>query len=321
MISFIVIGKNEGWKLKKCFQSIFDTIKYNNLAKYEVIYVDSNSTDNSIEIAKSFKKIEVYQITGICNAAIGRNIGAKESKGDTLFFIDGDMEIMPEFLPLVYSEEKGLIDNFVSGNLVNYYYNYSGKLLIKQDECKIKEKDSIEKVVGGLFLINRKVWENVGGMNHVFKRSQDIDLGLRLSKRNIFLLRKKVVAAKHHTIAYTDKNRMWKDFFSLNHLYGTSLLYRKHIFNKHMYHRFIRNDYTSILLMLIIIITLFSHKLYFMPFYFGIALIRSIINMRSDVFQIPSRFIYLILRDISLWFGLIFFWPKEIENIEYQKIN
>jgi len=40
MISFIVIGKNEGWKLTKCFESIFNTVAYNQVMNYELIYVD-----------------------------------------------------------------------------------------------------------------------------------------------------------------------------------------------------------------------------------------------------------------------------------------
>lgn len=93
MISFIIIGRNEGWRLEKCFTSVFKTIKKDNIESFEVIYVDSKSTDNSVNVAKSYEEIKVFQIVGVCNAAIARNVGAKEAKGDILFFIDGDMEI------------------------------------------------------------------------------------------------------------------------------------------------------------------------------------------------------------------------------------
>ena len=89
MISFIIIGRNEGWKLKKCILSVITTIQVNKLQKYDIIYVDSKSSDNSIEIAKEFKQVKVYKITGDTNAAIARNIGASEAKGEYFFFIDG----------------------------------------------------------------------------------------------------------------------------------------------------------------------------------------------------------------------------------------
>ena len=90
MISFTVIGRNEEKNLRRCFNSIYNTILYNQIKDQKVIYVDSKSTDRSIDIAKEFRSITIYCITGYCNAAIDRNIGAKESKGNIFFFIDGD---------------------------------------------------------------------------------------------------------------------------------------------------------------------------------------------------------------------------------------
>ena len=153
MISFILVGPNEGWKLTKCIESVFATVKHNQLKEYEVIYVDSQSIDDSIERAKAFSAIKIFQITGRANAAIARNIGAKESKGDVLFFIDGDMEIQVDFLPIVYNEEDGLLFNFVSGNWVNYKYNGFWSLISKSTSKKstipmICSTDSIEFTTG-----------------------------------------------------------------------------------------------------------------------------------------------------------------------------
>lgn len=319
MISFIIIGKNEGWKLTKCFESIFKTVEYNKLKEYEVIYVDSNSSDNSIEIAKSFEEIKIFKITGVCNAAIGRNIGAKESKGEILFFIDGDMEIIPDFLPLVYSENNGLKYDFVSGQFEDNYYDINGNYLYKGNYYSLTN-DQYQTTTGGLFLIKRKLWESVNGMKTKYIVNEDLDIGLRLSEIGIKLIRKKELLAKHHTVSYNDSSRMWKMLFNASVFYRVVLL-RDHFMNPYQIKNYFRQNYTSILLMLTIITILFSHKLYFMPFYFGIALIRAGINMRRDVFRIPSRFIYFIFRDTSIWFALIFFWPKEIENIRYKRIN
>ena len=311
MISFIIIGRNEGWKLNKCLVSVFQTIKQNTLSKYEVIYVDSKSTDDSLKRAKNFPELKIFQLTGDINAAIARNVGAKESKGDILFFIDGDMEIIPGFLPLVYSEEKGLIQDFVSGNWVNYFYDQSANFISKEKYQNAKQ-DSIEKVTGGLFLIKNNIWKDIHGMNPVFKKSQDIDLGLRLAKRNIFLLRKKETAAKHHTISYLDNNRMWKDLFSFNHLYGRSLLYRRHIFNKQIYSRLLRNDYTLLLLVGVSLLVVFMHSVIIFLLYFLAVLYRG-----KFIF---SRFAYLIIRDLSVLLGLFLFWPKKNLNTVVKEI-
>jgi glycosyltransferase involved in cell wall biosynthesis len=312
MISFILIGSNEGWKLTKCLESVFQTIKRHSLAKYEVIYVDSKSSDDSLKRAQKFPELRIFQLTGDTNAAIGRNVGAKEAQGDILYFIDADMELIPEFLPVVYSDENGLIQDFVSGTMVNYFYNQNGDFISKENYQNIKQ-DSIESVTGGLFLIKKEVWEKAGGMNPVFKRSQDIDLGLRLAKCNIYLLRKKETAIKHHTVAYLNKNRMWKDLFSFNHLYGRSLLYRSHIFNKNMYSRLLRNDYTLLLIIGVSLLVQFTHSFIIFLLYFLGVLFRSKFKL--------NKFAYLIIRDLTVLFGFFFFWPNNGKNTQYIKIN
>jgi len=133
MISYIIIGRNEGWKLTKCLKSVFDTIEYNKLRDAEVIYVDSKSTDDSIERAKTFAKVKIFRITGVCNAAIARNIGAKEAKGNILFFIDGDMEIDKNFIKQAIVNNQ-LKHDCVTGHLDDYLYDINGNYLgIKKD--------------------------------------------------------------------------------------------------------------------------------------------------------------------------------------------
>jgi glycosyltransferase involved in cell wall biosynthesis len=128
MVSFIVIGKNEGWKLTKCLNSIYETIEYNNLQEAEIFYIDSKSTDDSIRRVKKFDSIRIFEITGECNAAIARNIGAKEANGDILFFIDGDMEINKEFLDCALSNGDLKYD-YVTGHLYDYLYDYDEQFL------------------------------------------------------------------------------------------------------------------------------------------------------------------------------------------------
>ena len=300
MISFIVIGRNEGWKLNLCLKSIYETIKYNHLSKYEVIYVDSDSSDNSLEQIKNHENLIKVKISGDINAAVARNVGADISKGSVLFFIDGDMEIMPDFLNKVYNENTGLCNDFVSGKYINYYYSQDWELLSKEKHNDTKEV--IESVTGGLFLIKKDTWNLVGGMKNVFKRSQDIDLGLRLSKQNILLHRKGYLAAKHHTIHYFDKKRMWLDFFKFYHLYGRSLIYRYHLTNLKMYSRLVRNDYTAILFTILTILAALNKEILLIVFYPIIVLIRS--KYRLDLL------FYIMLRDISSLAGFFIFWPN-----------
>lgn len=320
MISFIIIGRNEGWKLTKCLASVFKTIKHNKLNDYEVIYVDSKSTDDSIDKARKFRNVLIFQITGKYNAAIARNLGAKEAKGDVLFFIDGDMEIIPEFIQTVYHENNGLKYNFVSGQHENYYCNDKGKISKIERYFNLQKENTYMVTTGGLFLIKKELWNYVHGMKNRYKKSEDLDLALRLAKKGFKLVRKKKLLAKHYTIDYLDRKRIWKDFFKGNHLYGRSMLYRDHILNKHVYKTIIRNDYSLVIMIILGIISVSTNSPYPMLIYILTALLRSI-KKCNDKYTL-KQLTYYILRDVSVLLGFLFFFPKEIskDKIQYIKI-
>jgi glycosyltransferase involved in cell wall biosynthesis len=318
MISFIVIGRNEGWKLKKCIQSILDTIIYNKLDNYEIIYVDSQSTDDSLDIAKSFGSIKIFQITGTYNAAIGRNIGANESKGEILFFIDGDMEIIPDFLHLVYAQQIGLKYDFVSGQFENNYYDNNGNFLYKENYHSLKN-DIYQSTTGGLFIIKNNLWESVKGMRTKYRRSQDLDLGLNLSKIGVKLLRKKELLAKHHTIAYKDSVRMWKMLVKGFDLYRV-VLFRDHYRSSAMHRDYLRTNYSNLFLIFSVFMSIMTNSYFLFLLYFAIIIVRSGFNMRTDIINFPNRIVYFFFRDISFIFAFFLFWPKE-KQIDYIRIK
>lgn len=319
MISFIIIGKNEGWKLTKCFESIFKTIEHNKLKEYEVIYVDSKSTDDSIERAKNFDEIKIFKIIGKCNAAIGRNIGAKEASGETLFFIDGDMEIQADFLPLVYSEETDLKYDFVSGQLINFNYDNEDNLILEEKYCENRSKDSHKQTTGGLFFIKRKLWDEVDGMKNIMRRSQDLDLGLRLAKKEVFLLKKKELLAIHHTIPYNDKIRIWKMLFSGANMYRIILL-RENITNEYAWKKFIRGNYTFIILILSILLSAYFKTPAPLLIYMISILLRVTKRGERSLRLIFSNLLYIPAYETLFIIGFFFFWPKDVK-LNYREVT
>jgi glycosyltransferase involved in cell wall biosynthesis len=313
MISFIIIGKNEGWKLTKCLESVFKTIKQSNITLYEVIYVDSNSKDDSIGRANAFVRVRIYQITGICNAAIARNIGARESRGDVLFFIDGDMEIMHDFLPLVYDSSSELKYNFVSGNLLNINYDYYGNIVSKQNATYTKIKEKYEVTTGGIFLIKRNLWLRMNGMKTKLVYNEDLDFGIRLAKSENKLYRKKEIIAKHHTIPSNDKNRMWKFLFSKSELYRVVLL-RDNFFNVHQWTYFFRGNYTLFMLLFLILVSVQFHCILLVLLYFPLIMIRIISRKEYTMRLIISRIFYFLIYEPALFFAFFLFWPKKNEE-------
>lgn len=94
LVSIIIPARNEEKYIQNCIKSLLNQ-KY---LHYEIIIVDDNSTDKTLEILRSMKennpKINVYE-AGIKPVDwIGKNwpchVGYKKSKGDFLFFTDAD---------------------------------------------------------------------------------------------------------------------------------------------------------------------------------------------------------------------------------------
>ena len=103
MIGVVVIGRNEGERLRLCLESVLRTTD-------RVVYADSRSTDGSVDLARKLG-VEVIAVEGDpMTAARGRNAGyaalrRKWPDVDVVQFIDGDCivdeswaEIATEFL-------------------------------------------------------------------------------------------------------------------------------------------------------------------------------------------------------------------------------
>ena len=321
MISFIIIGRNEGWRLELCLQSVVKAIKQCSL-NAEVIYIDSQSNDNSLEISKSYKEVKSYLITGKYNAAIARNIGVKEAIGDDLVFLDGDMEISPEFLDLIIERGENLRYEFISGNFINNYYDKDDNFLKKDFYRKIYcEKDTLQYTTGGLFAIKREHWERVGGMHNKYKKGQDLDFGFRLAKKGIFLLRKKEVMAQHHTIDYKNKNRLWRSFIDGSYLYPRAILYRDHVLNKYVMKRMLSSDPTLLIFIIAIIISIFFKSIVPIFIYLSLSAIAVAFSMRNTGFNgYVNRLIVHILRDLYNVFAILFFYPTNRIELKYKRV-
>lgn len=329
MISFIVIGHNEGWKLSKCIESVFEAIRYNHIGSYEVIYVDSKSKDDSIERARKFNSVKIFRINGICNAAIARNVGAKESSGDSLFFIDGDMEIEPSFLGSILNKDGRLIYECVTGHLDDLFYDKNGVFLnqIPRTYDKFIPKNNIELATnGGNFVIKKENWILAKGMRTKYRRCQDLDFTIRLAYLGIRTIRVPFLISKHHTIDYRNDKRMWNIMFSGDHLFS-SLLFRDHISNIKVVMQTLRSHYTSFMLVVLLIAIFISKSMFLFAFslYLTFLIIKVFLNtlkaasLSNKLFYFLQRLLLQFLRDILFLYAILFFSPGE-KKIEYTRV-
>ncbi|MCU4173845.1 glycosyltransferase family 2 protein [Carboxylicivirga sp. N1Y90] len=321
MISFIIIGRNESKILPKCLDSVRSCIDENKLDA-EVIYLDSDSTDNSIEIAKATRGVRTIRITGKYNAAIARNVGANLAKSHSLFFVDADMELLHEFIPNVLSDNQELKYEFVSGNFINHYYSKEGKLERKAFYRKTYcQQDTYQSTTGGLFAIRKELWDKFGGMRPMFKKGQDLDFGYRLAKAGHLLLRKSRTMALHHTVDYKDSHRIWLSLINGANVYPRALLYRKHLNNAYVMKRLLSSDPTLLILLLVLLVFIFTGKLWVIAIYGLLSLVALLYSIKFKIkIDFISRYLNHICRDVLNLLAFFFYYPSNELKYEFEEL-
>src|SRR5258708_34043759 len=91
IVSIIITTKNE----ESVILRLLTSIKKQNYEKKEIILVDNNSLDKTIDIAKK-NNVKIYTFGPERSAQ--RNFGAQKAKGEFLLFLDADMELTPNVL-------------------------------------------------------------------------------------------------------------------------------------------------------------------------------------------------------------------------------
>lgn len=94
-ISVVIIGRNEGDRLLRCIESVHQA-DWGPLL-HEVIYVDSASTDNSVEMARKLQAHVIQVRPERPSAALGRNAGWRASAAPYMLFLDGDTILEADF--------------------------------------------------------------------------------------------------------------------------------------------------------------------------------------------------------------------------------
>lgn len=106
LVSIVMPNYNGEKFLRETIESVLSQT-YTN---WELLFVDDCSTDNSLELIKSFRdeRIRVYQNETNSGAAVSRNTALREAKGKWIAFLDSDDLWVPEKLE---EQLKFMVDN------------------------------------------------------------------------------------------------------------------------------------------------------------------------------------------------------------------
>lgn len=178
-VSIIIPAKNEQEILPLCLEAI------NNLDypddKVETIVIDNGSTDNTATIAERYGAKVVSHPVG--NIASARNAGAERANGEILAFVDADCLVDSEWL-------KNAIKNF-GNKTVGCVGSRPG--VPESNTTWVQRLWSLMKVKKGLskvewlassnFIVRKRLFEDVLGFDEALDTCEDVDIGLRLSKK------------------------------------------------------------------------------------------------------------------------------------------
>lgn len=142
LISIVLLCYNNWDLTEQCINSIFENVEYKN---YELIIVNNNSSDNTKEKLKKYKKsnkVKVINNKENYGFAKGMNIGALYSSGDYLVLLNNDTYCMNEWLyplikPYLKDNNAGIISPTTNncGNEVKQFLIFDDI-----DDLKIKAK-------------------------------------------------------------------------------------------------------------------------------------------------------------------------------------
>lgn len=96
-VSIVIITLNE----EKRIGRLLDDLSKQSHQQFEVIVVDSNSEDNTCEVARGFEQalpsLTVHKMSER-GTSLGRNTGEQIAKHERLLFLDADVRLSPTFL-------------------------------------------------------------------------------------------------------------------------------------------------------------------------------------------------------------------------------
>jgi len=182
-------------RIDRLLKSIFNQTYHN----FEVIVVDSLSTDGTVEACKEF---QVSLIQTKCTISEADNIGLEKATGDFVLFLDSDMELLPNFL-----EECVEVIKSTSADCINMDFvvvESEGSPLLNYVKLR-----NLELNVGAaplnIYLYSRKIIGNVR-----FPQSENHIVGEEyIFRHHILKKNPRIATVKTKTLHYHDPNFTW----------------------------------------------------------------------------------------------------------------
>lgn len=181
LVSVIIVNWNGKHFLKECLTSLYNQ-NYKNI---EVVFVDNNSKDGSVEYVKrSFPKTKIIVNKENLGFAEANSVGYKETTGTYVLFLNNDTRVRKNFiLELVKVLEKNkkiagaqskilLMDDPTKLDSVGAFLTNTGFLyhygIAKKDSLKYNKQIDLYSAKGACMMFKREVLEKIKVDGEIF---------------------------------------------------------------------------------------------------------------------------------------------------------
>lgn len=191
----VIIVNYDGCKWLKSFMPQLTQTSY---SPFEVIVVDNNSHDGSVQYLRdNFKQVKIISLSENKGYARGVNVGAREAAGSILAFLNNDIEVTPQWLTeavtklgsgadigavqckSMFYDTKDIIDCVgLSIDRFNVAHIIGRN---ERDNGQYNNLPEIGAFSGGAMLIRKELFHQLGGFDETyFMYFEDVDLSWRL---------------------------------------------------------------------------------------------------------------------------------------------
>ncbi len=174
-ISVIIPAHNESGAIR----ATLDAVIAQDYDNYEIVVACNGCTDNTAEICRGYEGVKVFE-SGESGMSFGKNFGAENATGELFVFVDADTLIPQSALKIIAQavEGKSRIIGTVAGVPDKGGIIVRGMFFIANLFTWHKKVHA----PGGVMIMQRSVFEEVGGFSPELPQGTSTDLILRARK-------------------------------------------------------------------------------------------------------------------------------------------
>lgn len=192
ILAVVVITRNEAEHIRDCLDSVAGIAT--DFADAPTVLVDSDSTDETIAIAKLFP-VTIYRYrAAVLSAAAGRRIGFQKVQARYVLFVDGDCCIEPEWV----KRAVGVMESSPSVAVIS-----GRRREVPKRGCPLTWSEtrppSVEYGIGGNALYRSEVLHKVGNFNPFLPALEEMELQGRIQAAGYQLVITPEVMFTHYT--------------------------------------------------------------------------------------------------------------------------